>query len=150
MFFYTVNFPSAVWYLSQRSRCRLCTGEPPEDIPPDLQSGAESKTEGGRERDALMKCHPGTLPGTQARAHTPDAAPFPRTSPLKPVEVGAPVGASTMPEKAGAMGPPSSQLRCTPPAWSLGWTYPGTPPSHPLRDMPGKSICTKSPAQRPL
>ena len=58
MFLYTVSFPSAVWYLSRRPRCRLCTGEPPEDIPPDLQSGAESKREGGREKDTLMEVSP--------------------------------------------------------------------------------------------
>lgn len=38
-----------------------------------------------REREAerktpSQKCHPGTLPGTQARTHPPDAAPFPRSS----------------------------------------------------------------------
>lgn len=147
MFFYKVSFPSAVWYLSWRPRCWLCTGEPPEDIPPDLQSGAESEREGGREKDTLTEVSP-RHPPWHTGTHTPPwRSSLPEIIPLKPVEVGAPVDASTMPEKAGAMGPPSSQPGCPPPAWSLGWTYPGTPPAE--RHAQKKHM-HRSPAQRQL
>lgn len=66
-------------------------GEPPEDIPRDLQSRLRAKreAEGGREKRAprSARWHPSTP--TSTRPH-PAAAPFLQTVVLKLVEVSAP------------------------------------------------------------
>lgn len=103
MFFYTVSFPSAVWYLFGGPSVDSARGNLLRTFPQTSNLVLRARESGRqRERHFLQKCHPGT---PLAHRHTPlTQLPFPEIIPLKPVEVSAPVDASIDARKGGCHG----------------------------------------------